>query len=181
MSAYAGGSTAAEKRVADSLQLNSGPFGNPVLIGDFNAQYSKNAWNIRLLASGISIPNASNINKAYANNTPEAIYGAYAEAAYDLLFTKYSGAKSLWAFGRFEYIDLNAKVPSNGINNSADVEKYFVGGITFKPVKGVAVKADYVRRITGDPNPALVITPFPQLVPYFKNNGFIDLGIAYNF
>lgn len=180
-SVYTGGSTALEKRVADSLQLNSGALGNPVMLGEANAQYSNNGWNIRVIASGISIPDAANINKAFANNTPETIYGGYGEAAYDLFYKKYKGAKSLNIFGRYEYLDLSARVPSNGIENDANRQQYIVGGLTFKPIRGIAIKADYVRRITGDPNPILIITPFPQQVPYFKNDGFVNLGVAYNF
>ncbi|MFT3981580.1 MAG: hypothetical protein QM687_13990 [Ferruginibacter sp.] len=178
---YSGGSTAVEKRVADSLQLDSGPFGNPVFLGEVNGQYSNNGLNVRLIAAGINIPNASNINKAYANNTPNSLYGGYAEVAYDLLYKKYSGRKALNVFSRYEYMNLSAKVPSNGLENDANTQQYLVVGLTFKPIKGVAVKADYVHRTTGEPNPALIITPFPQVVPYFKQNAFINLGIAYNF
>jgi hypothetical protein len=180
-SVYAGGSTALERRVADSLELNSGAFGNPIILGEVDAQYANEGWNIRLIASGVSIPEASNINKAFANNTPEAIYGGYAEAAYDLFYKKYKGAKSLSVFGRYEYLDLSATIPSNGIQNDANTQQYIIAGLTFKPIRGIAIKADYVRRMTGNANPALIITPFPQQVPYFKTNGFVNLGVAYNF
>ena len=181
LSGYVGGSTAVEKRVADSLHLNSGAFGNPVFLGDFNAQYSKGGWAVRAIISGIQIPNASNINQAYANNTPQSIYGGYGEVAYDLLYAKYKGEKNFAVFGRFEHMDLNAAIPSNGIKNDANIQQYIIGGITYKPIRGVAVKADYVYRITGKPNPALIITPFPQVIPYYTHNGFLDIGIAYNF
>lgn len=181
LSGYMGGSTAVEKRVADSLHLNSGAFGNPVFLGDFNAQYSKGSWNIRAIISGIQIPNASNINQAYANNTPQSIYGGYGEVAYDLLYEKYKGEKSFAVFGRFEHMDLSASLPSNGIKNDANIQQYIIGGITYKPIRGVAVKADYAYRITGKPNPALIITPFPQVIPYYTHNGFLNIGIAYNF
>ncbi|HQV06054.1 MAG: hypothetical protein R2796_00435 [Chitinophagaceae bacterium] len=180
-SGYIGGSTALERRVADSLLLDSGPFGNPVLLGEIDGQYTNKGWNVRLLAAGISIPKAFEINRAYANNTPNAIAGGYAETSYDVLYPKHKGAKSLLVFGRYEYMDLNASVPVNGIQNDANRQQYIIAGFTFKPIRGVAVKADYVQRITGEPNPALIITPFPQQVPYFKSNGFINLGVSYNF
>lgn len=180
-SAYIGGSTAVEKRVADSLQLNSGPFGNPVMLGEINGQYSNSGWSFRAIVSGINIPNAKNINLAYANNTPSAIYGGYAEAAYNLLYAKHKDAKTLAVFGRYEYLDLGAKLPYNGIKNDANRQHYIVAGITYKPIRGIAIKADYVQRVTGEPNPALIITPFPQTVPYYTSNGFVNLGVAYNF
>lgn len=181
VSAYIGGSTATERRVADSLQLNSGAFGNPVILYEANAQYSNNGWNIRVIGSSISIQDAANINKAYANNTPKSIYGGYAEAAYNLFYKKHKDDKALIVFGRYEYMDLSAKLPSSGVKNDANKQQYIVAGLSFKPIRGVAIKADYVQRITGTPNPDLIITPFPQQVPYFKSNGFVNLGIAYNF
>ncbi|MEJ0103181.1 MAG: hypothetical protein WDO19_11765 [Bacteroidota bacterium] len=180
-SAYIGGSTATERRVADSLQLNSGAFGNPVILYEADAQYSDNGLNIRVIGSGISIKDAANINKAYANNTPENLYGGYAEVGYNLLYNKYKDNKALILFGRYEYMNLGAKLPSSGVKNDANKQQYIVAGFTFKPIRGVAIKADYVQRITGTPNPALIITPFPQQVPYFKSDGFINLGVAYNF
>ncbi|MFT3704895.1 MAG: hypothetical protein QM802_21190 [Agriterribacter sp.] len=180
-SGYIGGSTAVEKRVADSLHLSSGPFGNPVMLYEVNGQYNNNGWSIRAIGSKIFIPDASNINQAYANNTPKSIYGGYAEVAYNLLYAQHKDTKSLAVFGRYEYLNLSAKLPGNGIKNDANKQQYIIAGITYKPIRGIAIKADYVRKITGEPNPALIVTPFPQLVPYYTNNGFVNLGIAYNF
>jgi hypothetical protein len=180
-SVYVGGSTAVEKRVADSLQLHSGAFGNPVILCEADAQYANNGWNIRLIGSHVSIPDAFNINKAYANNTPKSFYGGYAEAGYNLFYKKYKDVKSLIVFGRYEYLDLSAQMPASGVQNDANKQQYVVAGFTYKPIRGVAIKADYVQRITGTPNPDLVITPFPQQSPYFKSNGFVNLAVAYNF
>ncbi|MBL4676138.1 MAG: hypothetical protein JKY70_08050 [Mucilaginibacter sp.] len=180
-SGYIGGSTAKEQRVADSLQLNSGAFGNPVSLGEMNVQYNKSGFAVRALGTIINIKNASAINRAFANNTPEQMYGGYGELAYDLLYPTHKGEKAFVIFGRYEYINLSSKVPSNGLQNDANEKQYLVGGFTYKPIRGIAIKADYVRRITGEFNQALIVTPFPQQIPYFKNNGFVNLGIAYNF
>ena len=180
-SGYVGGSTAKEARVADSLQLNSGAFGNPVTLGEINAQYSNAGFTVRTIGTIVHIKNAEAINRAFANNTPETMYGAYAELGYDLLFPRKHGEQAFIVFGRYEYLNLNGKIPSNGLENKANEKHYIIGGFTYKPIRGVAIKGDYVRRITGDFNQALIVTPFPQQVPYFKNNGFVNLGIAYNF
>lgn len=180
-SAYIGGSTGAERRVADSLQLNSGAFGNPIALYEANAQYSNNGWNVRVIGSRIAIKDAANINKAYDNNTPESLWGAYAEVAYNLFYNKYKDVKALNVFGRYEYLDLSAKLPQFGIQNGVNQQQYIIAGLTFKPIRGVAIKADYVQRITGTPNTALIVTPFPRQVPYFKSNGFVNFGVAYNF
>jgi len=42
----------------------------------------------KIIGSRIPFQNASNINKAYANNTPKVVCG-YAEAAYNLFYKKY--------------------------------------------------------------------------------------------
>ena len=180
-SGYIGGSTALEQRVADSLMLDGGAFGNPVSLGEVNVGYSNGPVEARAIATFVHVSNAFAINRAFANNTPERMYGAYGEFAYDLLYSRYRGEKALFAFGRYEWMDLSAKTPSNGIDNPANRKQYLIGGLTYRPVRGVSIKADYVRRVTGEFNPALIVTPFPQQVPYFKDNGFVNLGIAYNF
>jgi hypothetical protein len=180
-SGYIGGSTAKEQRVADSLQLNSGAFGNPVSLGEINVQYARSGITVRAIGTIINIKNADAINRAFASNTPQTMYGGYAEVGYDLLYPTSKGEKAFIVFGRYEYLNLNAKIPSNGIENKANEKHYIIGGFTYKPIRGIAIKGDYVRRITGDFNQALIVTPFPQQVPYFNNNGFINLGVAYNF
>ena len=128
---------------------------------------------------GIKIGRESGDN--IPNNTPENIAGAYAEAAYNLFYAKYKNEKALNVFARYEYLNLSSSVAKNGVQNDANRQHYIIAGITFKPIRGVAVKADYTHRTTGEQNPALIVTPFPQQVPYFKSNGFINVGVAYNF
>ncbi len=181
VSGYMGGSTAEEKRVADSLQLNSGPFGNPVTLGEANVVYAKNGISIRAIGTIVNIKNAKDINRAYANNTPETMYGGYGELGYDLFYNRYHNEKALIVFGRYEYVNLNGSIPDNGISNPANDKKYLVAGLTYKPIRGVAIKGDYTRVMTGDFNEALIVTPFPRQVFYYKNDAFINLGIAYNF
>lgn len=181
VSGYIGGSSALETRVADSLGLNSGAFANPVKLVEANISYNKYGWGARALASYINISNAGQINQTFANNTPSSLYGAYGEVSYDLFHSKYQGKKSLIVFGRYEYMDLSATIPVNGIQNGINQRQYIVAGLTYKPIRGVAIKADYVHRMTGEPNPNLIVTPFPSQVPYYESNGFINLGVAYSF
>ncbi len=181
-STYIGGSTAIEQRVADSLGLNSGFFANPVFLNEANVQYRNEGVELKLLGCMIHIPDADNINRVYANNTPSSMLGAYAELGYNFLHErKNENYKALILFMRAEYLDLNQQIAENGIANDANKKTYLLGGITFKPVRGVSVKMDYTHRITGEQNPALIITPFPQLVPYYTQKGFLNFGLAYNF
>jgi hypothetical protein len=178
LSAYYGGSAGLSERQADSLQLNSGVFGTPVALGELDAQYNKDRFSLRALVSAIQIPDAGKINRAYANNTAETLIGGYGEIAFDLLAAK---DKKLDLFLRYENFDLNSKIPENGIENGLLKQQYLVTGLTFIPAGGVAIKFDYVFRKTGDPNPALVINPYPQAPPYYNTNSFINIGIGYSF
>jgi hypothetical protein len=182
-SAYYGGSAGLVKRVADSLKLNSGAFGTPVGLIEANIQYhNKNGVVFKALATTAQIPDAFNINRAYANNTPSSMIGAYAELGYNFLKAfDLNTTKNFTLFARYEWMDLNQRLPSNGIENGTLKRNYTVVGFTFQPVHGVIVKADYVLRNTGNRNPELVVTPFPQSLPYYTSNGFINLGIGYSF
>jgi hypothetical protein len=181
-SGYFGGTAGVVKRVADSLQLRSGPFGTPVGLIEANAQYHNNGLSIKALATSAHIPDAFRINRAYANNTPAAMFGAYAEAGYNFFKIWNDGTtKNLTFFVRYEWMDLNRQLPSNGIENGTLRKTFVVTGLTFQPVQGVIVKLDYVMRQTGERNPELVVTPFPSALPYYTSNGFVNLGFGYSF
>ncbi len=181
-SAYYGGSAGLIKRVADSLQLKSGPFGTPIALFEANAQYHKNGVSFRILGTMVNIPDAFEINRAYANNTPRAMAGAYAELGYDLYHILRPGShKNFTVFARQEFMDLNYRTPSNGIKNGVNKKNYTVVGFTFKPISGVVVKADYVLRKTDKRNEDLIVTPYPQQLPYYTSNGFLNIGIGYSF
>jgi hypothetical protein len=180
-SGYLGGAAGLSRREADSLMLESGVFGSPVMLGEGSAQFLSNRWMVKVQATYISIPEAFVINRAYANNTPEAIWGAQAEIGLNLLSFFKVEEKKLMVFARYEQIDLNAQTPDNGIATDELRQKYIIGGITWQPVRGVAVKADYVQRITGEQNTALLINPFLNTLPFYTSRGFVNLGIAYSF
>lgn len=181
-SGYFGGTAGLVKRVADSLQLRSGPFGTPVGLVEANIQYHNNGVSLKALAVSAHIPDAMRVNRAYANNTPLSMLGAYAEAGYNFLKIWSDGnTKNLTLFVRYEWMDLNHRLPSNGIENGTLRKSFVVTGITFQPIQGVVVKLDYVMRQTGNRNPELVVTPFPSALPYYTSNGFLNLGFGYSF
>lgn len=182
VSGYYGGTAGLTKREADSLQLDSGPFGTPVSLTEGNVQYHKNGISFRALAVAVSITDAFKINRAYANNTPSMMVGYYAELGYDLYrLINSQSHKNLVLFARQEFMDLNYHIPENGIKNGTNKKNYTVVGITFRPVSGVVVKADYVLRKTDKRNDDLIVTPFPQQQPYYTSNGFLNLGLGYSF
>lgn len=179
---YYGGSAGLSKRVADSLQLSYGIFGTPVQVIEANVQYLTQGLTAKALVAEVFIPNAGSINRAYASNTPSQMVGALAEIGYNVFYPiEKLKDKSLTVFARYEYLNLNEQIPDNGIKNDALNKQYITAGLTYIPVAGVAVKVDYTHRITGEQNPALWVNPFPQPLPYYASNGFVNLGVAYSF
>lgn len=182
LSGYYGGSVGLSPRQADSLKLTSGIFGTPVIIGEGDIQYKAEGLSFRALGTVVSIPNATDINRAYANNTPKTEYGAYAEIGYDLLYNiSPLNEKQLIAFVRFEKLDMNAEVPSNGIIDGTLNQQHITAGFNYLPIKNIVIKADVRFMHTGNQNLALNINPNPAALLYKNNNTFLNLGIGFSF
>lgn len=182
VSGYAGGTNGLSKRASDSLKLNSGVLGLPLYLGEANIQYTHNGLSAKLLGSYISFPDAGGINKAYASNAAKSSYGAYAEIAYDVLrHCKNNKGAQLNIFGRYEILDLNATIPSNGINDSTEKQQHIIAGLSYLPIRNVVIKADIHLVHTGNENPDLIINPSPVRIPYKQNNQLLNLCVGYSF
>ncbi|RFM35797.1 hypothetical protein [Chitinophaga silvisoli] len=182
VSGYAGGTNGLNARKSDSLKLNHGTFSLPIYLGEADIMYSNKGFSAKAIGTMISFPNASDVNRAYANNVAKVMYGAYGELAYNLLenSVKYKD-QQLNVFGRYEILDLNSSIPSNGIYDGTLKQQHIIAGFTYLPIPNVAIKADVRILHTGDENPALVINPSPARVPYRVNNSFLNIGIGYSF
>src|ERR1700744_1184677 len=182
VSGYYGGTIGVNKRKADSLGVTSGIFGTPVALGEADVQYANNGFSVRVLGTIVSIPDASNINRAYANNTPQTEYGAYAEVGYDLFHLMGKPQdKQLIVFVRDEKLDMNASIPSNGVTDGTLNQNFVVAGLTYLPIRNVAIKGDVRIAHTGPQNPDLIINPNPVAQPYQPNYNLINLGVAFSF
>lgn len=181
VSSYIGGSVGVDNNTADRLDLSTGFFGTPVYLTEANAQYRNKGLVVKALVCRINIPDAAKINTAFANNTAEQMQGAYGEIAYDIFYHKHKGNKQFSLFGRYENIDMTSKIPVNGIENPYYRQQHFIGGITYLPVRGVAVKLDYQYISNGTFNQSLIINPTPYVLPYFTQRQFITAGVAYSF
>ena len=182
ISGYAGGTNRLNKRASDSLNINSGFFGIPLYLGEANIQWAKNGISAKVLGSYISFPDATQINKAYANNVSKSMYGFYAELAYNLLEkSKKLAGQQLNIFGRYEMLDMNATIPSNAIYDGTEKQQHIIVGFSYFPIRNVAIKADMRLLHTGAENPSLVINPSPVRIPYKENNQFLNIGIGYSF
>ncbi|MGN6569350.1 MAG: hypothetical protein ACTHJ0_15425 [Flavipsychrobacter sp.] len=184
VSGYAGGTNTLSPRQSDSLQLNSGFMGTPLYLGEADIQYSNKGFSAKALGTLVAIPDASAINRAYANNVPEQMYGAYAELAYNLLATAHSNrwrSQQFNIFARYEMFDLNAQTPSNGVYDGTEKQSHLIAGFGYLPIPNVVIKADVRLMHTGPQNPDLVLNPNPAALPYNQNNTFLNIGVGYSF
>ncbi|MBA3827418.1 MAG: hypothetical protein H0X33_00625 [Taibaiella sp.] len=175
VSGYAGGTTTLSPAKADSMKLSSGFLGAPLYLGEADIQYSNKGLSIKALGCVVSIPEAASINRAYTNNTPEQMYGAYMELGYNLLQNApraKAANKQLNIFARYEVLDLNTKIPGNGIYDGTEQQTHLVAGIGYFPIPNVVIKADVRLLHTGTPDAVL---------SYKQNNSFINIGIGYSF
>lgn len=176
-SVYYGGSAGLIPSQADSLQLNSGAFGTPIALAETNFQFHQGNWSAKFLGTIIQIPEASRINMAYASNTPLQLFGLYGELAYACWKKE---LQKLNVFGRFETLNMNRKIPVNGILNPTLEQKYCIIGLNYFPIQGVVIKLDYTIRLTGEQNPILNSNPFYSQ-PFFTQHQILNIGLGYSF
>jgi hypothetical protein len=80
------------------------------------------------------------------NNTivGEEFYGWYTEAAYDIMPFLWPGTTQYLApFFRYEQLDTIASAPVGFADDETRDREIFQGGISYKPIPNVVIKADY--------------------------------------
>ena len=180
VSGYMSGTTGMGNYQADSLGLESGIFGSPLYLGEADIQYNHGGFSAKALGTYASLPDAQKINAAFASNVFKAMYGAYAEVAYDLLHNT-GTTKQLVGFARYENLNLNHEIPANGITDPTLKQSHIVAGFSYLPTSNVVIKADVRLTHTGEQNKALIINPPSVMQPYQVNNQFLNIGIGYAF
>ncbi|HVU58135.1 MAG TPA: hypothetical protein VHD83_23910 [Puia sp.] len=186
VSGYMGGTVGLSKRSADSLNvgLETGAFGSPLYLGEADVQYSNGAFAAKALATYIAYPDADRIYRAYGINVAEGMYGSYLELAYDWLYHRQKTQQFI-TFARVEALDLNAKLSNlqknDDLTDGTLKQTHIIAGIGYLPIPNVVIKADVRLLHTGAQNPALVINPPPNALPYKQNNQFLNIGIGYSF
>ena len=177
-SGYYGGSIGLSPAVADTLGLNTGLFGTPVGLAEFNLQYRKKGVTLKGLVTGVQIPQAQELNNAFDHNAPRAMYGYYLEAAYNILETRKKNDHQLDLFARYESMDRTASLPENGVDEATDRMSFLYLGFSYFPSKNVAIKFDWKKMTTGTPK--LLILPDAASGEQLSNS-FLQLGLAYSF
>lgn len=187
LSGYTCGTAGITKTEADTLKLSNGAFGTPVHLGEISIQRKAKVLSVKALATFINIPDAYAINRAYKNNTANNIAGGYLEAGINIFhFFNATSQKNLTIFSRIEWMDLQLKRPDNAIADNTLIKKYLVAGVSWLPIRGIVIKADYVMSSIGDPNKTFgsdIISPTASTNSplTFSRNGYCNLGIGYSF
>ena len=101
-----------------SLKLKNGAFGTPVMLNEMNVQYFSKGFEFKILGSLVNITDAGKINDAYNQNMAQAMFGTYFEIGYNLLNLFSESQQRCTIFSRYENIDMNYKLPENGIKNN---------------------------------------------------------------
>ena len=176
VSGYYGGAAGLPPGEADTLSIRGGAFGTPVALGEADAQITAGRLSLRLLGTMVAIPDAGSINGAFHNNTPQSAYGAYAEAAWDVLTRDRGPAgAAATAFIRFERLNMNAKVAPGGVADGSLDQRHLVAGLSYSPVQDIVLKTDVRFQWTGSA-PAATGTPGGNgEITYFT----LGIGFAY--
>ena len=86
---------------------------------------------------------------------------------------------------RGEMLDLNSSITT--VQKQDDQldetlkQTHVIAGFSYFPIPNVVIKADVRLQHTGAQNPALVINPPPNALPYRQNDQFLNIGVGYSF
>jgi hypothetical protein len=82
-------------------------------------------------------------NQTFRTKLPK-IDGWYAEAAYDVMPLLWTGTTQYLApFFRYEQLDTVAEAPTGFADDPSRDREIFQGGLSYKPIPNVVIKADY--------------------------------------
>lgn len=138
LSGWFGGTSGGDTAVGE------GNFDAPATLLAADGRLEWQGLSVRGEAGWVSIPDAEELQKAYKRNPGETMLGGYLEVGYDVLpLLLPETEQSLAPFARFEKVDTQFEVPSNVPENAAASQTQWVAGLTWKPVRQVAFKADY--------------------------------------
>jgi len=117
-------------------------------IGEVHLQYQNGPFHARALAAYSDVSNAGDLNVSLgrAANRPiaGAMFGAYAEVAYDVWSLFFEGfEKKLAPFFRVEYVDTQREIPDGFVANRNNTYWLYTPGLQFHPHPNVVLKLEY--------------------------------------
>jgi hypothetical protein len=131
----------------------------PLGLFEADARTRRGGFSARAEVAVLVVGDAGPLNRALATGTMDQMgavpvsgrsQGAYGEVGYDLLrLLAPACSHSLTAFGRFDYVDTQADVPSD-FTAIAALRRYSgTFGLVYRPIPQIALKADYRRHELG--------------------------------
>jgi hypothetical protein len=131
----------------------------PVSLFEIDARTRRGAFSARAEIAFLFVGDAAALSTALAAGTDEQMQagpissqsrGGYVEVAYDLFhLVRPSWEQSLTVFGRFDYADTQADVPA-GFDARLEFRRTgIIGGLVWRPIPQVAIKADLRRHFYG--------------------------------
>lgn len=131
----------------------------PVGLFDVDMRTRWHGFSARLQLALLVVGDAAELNRALLTGDEEQMgagpvasqsRGGYVELGYDWLslFAPSSG-QALTTFGRFDYVDTQADVPTGFVARKEFRRYSGVFGLVWRPIPQIAIKADYRRREFG--------------------------------
>jgi hypothetical protein len=127
----------------EQLQADSSVVGVTLL--GLDARYSFKGLMLRGQLNFGWFSNSEEYNAFTGSDLGSSMNGFYLEAAYNVFATSDRIKSQLIPFFRYENYDTQNSVKGNAIQNEAYHRMEYTFGIGWKPVSGVALKADYQR------------------------------------
>jgi hypothetical protein len=121
-----------------------------VTLVDLHAQYEWRGLQLRGLYSHVNIDGADRIDELLGvtgkGSVGSGLFGAYVQAAYDVMTLHPAGRWSVSPFLRYEVLDTQSEVPRGYEADPANDRKVLTLGVGVKPIPNVILKADYQHR-----------------------------------
>ncbi|HET9950564.1 MAG TPA: hypothetical protein VFS09_02090 [Candidatus Eisenbacteria bacterium] len=114
-----------------------------VTIFEGDLRFRRGAFDLRGEWAGVSIGNSDSVSIAVGEPVGSNIWGVTWEAAFDLINGRSKApGRALWLFTRYERFDTNGDTEPGIARDPAAERKVFTTGVSYRPVREVALKTD---------------------------------------
>lgn len=107
-------------------------------------QWQYKGFEFRALGAWGHLDNAGALSAEKGETIGNATFGWYTEAAYDVMpYLMPASNQYLAPFVRYERFDTIADVPTGFSDDPSQNKEIYQAGLTFKPIRNIAIKTDY--------------------------------------
>ena len=122
--------------MADSSVINLSMIG-------LDLRYENSGFSFRSALIFGGLGNTIEYNAFTGSNAGSAMFGFYAEAAYDILAASKSNPNGLTFFVRYENLNTQSKVEKNTLKDDKFAVKEIITGVGYRIADGVVLKSDF--------------------------------------